>query len=123
MNFRKLSLQARLVALMLVAVTLFGLLAGYESYKNALHEVDEIFDAQLAQLGQTLLAIAIHADDDETASIGPIAHKYQRALAFQVWSMEHDQPRLLLHSGKSATALPDQLPEEGFSHGEWQGER
>ena len=54
MNFRKLSLQARLVALMLVAVTLFGLLAGYESYKNALHEVDEIFDAQLAQLGPDL---------------------------------------------------------------------
>ncbi|MDP3483174.1 MAG: ATP-binding protein [Sulfuricella sp.] len=123
MNFRKLSLQARLVALMLVAVTLFGLLAGYESYKNALHEVDEIFDAQLAQLGQTLLAVAIHADDDETESTGPIAHKYQRALAFQVWSTEHDQPRLLLHSGKSATALPDLLPEEGFSHGEWQGER
>lgn len=123
MNFQRLSLQARLVALMLVAVTLFGLLAGYESYKNALHEVDEIFDAQLAQLGQTLLAIAIHADDDETESTGPIAHKYQRALAFQVWSTEHDQPRLLLHSGKSAAALPDRLPEEGFSHGEWQGER
>jgi two-component system sensor histidine kinase QseC len=123
MNFSKLSLQARLVALMLAAVSLFGLLAGYESYKNALHEVDEIFDAQLAQLGQTLLAVAIHADDDETESTGPIAHKYQRALAFQVWSTEHDQPRLLLHSGKSAAALPDTLPEEGFSHGEWQGER
>lgn len=123
MNFRKLSLQARLVALMLAAVTLFGLLAGYESYKNALHEVDEIFDAQLAQLGQTLLAVAIHADDDETESTGPIAHKYQRALAFQVWSTEHDRPRLLLHSGKSAAALPEKLPEEGYSHGEWQGER
>ena len=123
MNFHRLSLQARLVALMLAAVTLFGLLAGYESYKNALHEVDEIFDAQLAQLGQTLLAVAIHADDDETESTGPIAHKYQRALAFQVWSTEHDRPRLILHSGKSAAALPETLPEEGYSHGEWQGER
>jgi two-component system sensor histidine kinase QseC len=123
MNFHRLSLQARLVALMLAAVTLFGLFAGYESYKNTLHEVDKIFDAQLAQLGQTLLAVAIHADDDETESTGPIAHKYQRALAFQVWGTEHDRPRLLLHSGKSAAALPDQLPKEGFSHGEWQGER
>jgi two-component system sensor histidine kinase QseC len=123
MNFRKLSLQTRLVALMLIAVTLFGLLAGYESYKNALHEVDEIFDAQLAQLGQTLLAVAIHADNDETEDTGKTAHKYQRSMAFQVWSTEHDQPRLLLHSGKSAAALPDPLPEEGFSHGEWQGER
>ena len=123
MKLRQFSLQVRLIGLMLAAVLLFGLLAGIESYRNTLHEADELFDAQLAQLGQTLLAIAIHADDDETASIGPIAHKYQRALAFQVWSMEHDQPRLLLHSGKSAAALPDTLPEEGFSHGEWQGER
>jgi two-component system sensor histidine kinase QseC len=117
------SLQLRLIGLMLAAVLLFGLIAGIQSYRNALHEADEIFDAQLAQLGQTLLAVAIHADDDETASTGPIAHKYQRSLAFQVWSTEHDQPRLLLHSGKSAAALPDPLPEPGFSHGEWQGQR
>jgi len=120
---RQHSLQVRLIGLMLAAVLLFGLLAGIESYRNALHEADELFDAQLAQLGQTLLAVAIHADDDETASTGQVAHKYQRALAFQVWSTEHDQPRLLLHSGKSAAALPDSLPEEGFSHGEWRGER
>lgn len=117
------SLQLRLIGLMLAAVLLFGLIAGLQSYRNALHEADEIFDAQLAQLGQTLLAVAIHADDDETASTGPIAHKYQRALAFQVWSTEHDRLRLLLHSGKSAAALPDTLPEQGFSHGAWQGQR
>lgn len=123
MKLRQHSLQIRLIGLMLGAMSLFGLVAGIQSYRNALHEADEIFDAQLAQLGQTLLAVAIHADDDETESTGPIAHKYQRSLAFQVWSTEHDQPRLLLHSGKSAAALPDPLPEEGFSHGEWQGQR
>lgn len=123
MTLRQHSLQIRLIGLMLGAMSLFGLVAGIQSYRNALHEADEIFDAQLAQLGQTLLAVAIHADDDETESTGPIAHKYQRSLAFQVWSTEHDQPRLLLHSGKSAAALPDPLPEEGFSHGEWQGQR
>lgn len=123
MKLRQFSLQTRLIGLMLAAVLLFGLAAGIQSYRNALHEADELFDAQLAQLGQTLLAVAIHADDDETESTGPIAHKYQRALAFQVWSTEHDQPRLLLHSGKSAAALPETMPEEGFSHGEWQGER
>ena len=123
MRLRQLSLQARLIGLMLAAVLLIGLAAGLQSYRSTLHEADELFDAQLAQLGQTLLAVAIHADDDETESTGPIVHKYQRALAFQVWSTEHDQPRLLLHSGKSAAALPDPMPEEGFSHGEWQGER
>ncbi|MDO9063581.1 MAG: ATP-binding protein [Sulfuricella sp.] len=123
MNFRKLSLQARLVALMLVAVTLFGLLAGYESYKNALHEVDEIFDAQLAQLGQTLLAVAYHADGDETEDTGRAVHKYQRTMAFQVWTTDDGAPRVLLHSGTAPAALPDPLPEEGFSHGEWQGKQ
>jgi two-component system sensor histidine kinase QseC len=123
MNFRQLSLQARLVALMLVAVTLFGLLAGYESYKNALQEVDEIFDAQLAQLGQTLLAVASHADDDETEDTGPAVHKYQRTMAFQVWATEKDTPRLLLHSGAAPEALPDPLPPEGFSEGPWQGKK
>ncbi|MDP2154875.1 MAG: sensor histidine kinase N-terminal domain-containing protein, partial [Sulfuricella sp.] len=123
MNFRKLSLQARLVALMLSAVTLFGLLAGYESYKNALHEVDEIFDAQLAQLGQTLLAVASHADDDETEDTGQAAHKYQRTMAFQVWTTEEGSPRLLLHSGTAPAALPDPLPPEGFSEGQWQGKQ
>ncbi len=123
MNFRKLSLQARLVALMLAAVTLFGLLAGYESYKNALHEVDEIFDAQLAQLGQTLLAVASHADDDETEDTGQAAHKYQRTMAFQVWTTEEGSPRLLLHSGTAPAALPDPLPPEGFSAGPWQGKQ
>ena len=108
------SLQLRLIGLILAAVLLFGLVAGIQSHRNALHEADELFDAQLAQLGQTLLAVAIHADDDDTASTGPSAHKYQRALAFQVWSTEHDQHRLLLHSGKSAAALPD--PQIGRAH-------
>lgn len=123
MNFSKLSLQARLVALMLAAVTLFGLLAGYESYKNALHEVDEIFDAQLAQLGQTLLAVAYHADGDESGDTGKAVHKYQRTMAFQVWTTADGSPRVLLHSGTAPAALPDPLPPEGFSEGPWQGKQ
>ncbi|BAN34319.1 sensor histidine kinase [Sulfuricella denitrificans skB26] len=123
MNFSNLSLQARLVALMLAAVTLFGVLAGYESYKNALHEVDEIFDAQLAQLGQTLLAVASHADDDETKNTGQAVHKYQQTIAFQVWATEEGSPRLILHSGTAPAALPAPLPPEGYSEGQWQGKQ
>lgn len=123
MNFKKLSLQARLVALMLVAVMLFGLLAGYESYKNALHEVDEIFDAQLAQLGQTLLAVASHADDDETKNTGQAVHKYQQTIAFQVWAADVKGARLILHSGTAPTVLPDPLPPAGYSEGVWQGKQ
>lgn len=123
MNFRELSLQARLVALMLVAVTLFGLSAGHESYENALHEVDEIFDAQLAQLGQILLAVASHVDGDETKDTGRSIHKYQRSMAFQMWTTEKGSPRILLQFGAMPATLPDPLPPEGYSEGRWQGKQ
>lgn len=121
MKFRQQSLQFQLIALMLAAVVLFGLLAGFESYRNALHEADEIFDAELAQLGQTLLAVAANADDDKIEEVGPIAHKYQRALAFQVWSNDDGERRLLLYSSNAPTTLFDELPPEGFSEGSWNG--
>jgi two-component system sensor histidine kinase QseC len=119
--FRKLSLQARLIFLMLGAVVLFGALAGYESYRHALHEADEIFDAQLAQLAQTLLAVASRADDDATEGTGKIAHKYQRSMTFQVWATEHGATRIILRSSNAPNALPDPIPPEGFSDGLWQG--
>lgn len=121
MKFRQRSLQTQLIALLLGAVLLFGLVAGFESYRKALHEADEIFDAQLAQLGQTLLAVVSSVDEDEIDEVSPIAHKYQRALAFQVWSSEHDKPRLLLYSANARNALSDELPPEGFSDGHWNG--
>ncbi len=125
MKFRQLSLQVQLVAMMLGAVSLFGLLAGYESYRNALHEADEMFDAQLAQLSQTLLAVASRADEGEDGiqELGPLAHKYQRAMAFQVWTSVNGAPRLLLHSRNAPAALAGPLPPEGFSEGCSNGDR
>ena len=49
MKLRQFSLQVRLIGLILATVLLFGLAAGILSYRNALHEADELFDAQLAQ--------------------------------------------------------------------------
>ena len=118
------SLQTRLTLLVLGTVLLFGLLAGYESYKNALQEADEIFDAQLAQFAQSLMIVASHTDNDDelTEPMPPQVHKYQQTLAFQVWNTHDKSPRILLRSDNVSGMSARQLPALGFSSGDWQGE-
>ncbi|MBI5436128.1 MAG: sensor histidine kinase N-terminal domain-containing protein [Nitrosomonadales bacterium] len=123
MRLQNTSLQTRLTLLVLGTVLLFSLLAGYESYKNALHEADEIFDAQLAQFAQSLVVLSATFDDEQAEPMPPPVHKYQQTLAFQVWITDKQPPRILLRSNNISSMLPAQTPAEGFSSGEWQGER
>ncbi|MBU3696672.1 ATP-binding protein [Dechloromonas sp.] len=89
------SLRKRLLALLLGGVTVAWLGTLVFSYLDAHHEVDELFDAQLAQAAQTLLALASHEDGDHIEDLGDAGHKYQRQLRFQLWSADG---RLLLRS-------------------------
>ncbi len=123
MTMQKISLQARLTLLVLCTVLLFGLLASYETYKNALLEADEIFDAQLAQFAQSLVVLSATFDDEQAEPMPPPIHKYQQTLAFQVKITDKESPRILLRSNNISRMLPAQIPAEGFSSGEWQGER
>jgi len=123
MRLQKTSLQARLTLLVLSMVLLFGLLASYESYKNALLEADEIFDAQLAQFAQSLVVLTTTFDDEQAEPMPPPVHKYQQTLAFQVWITNKESPRILLRSNNISSMLPAQTPAEGFSSGEWKGKR
>lgn len=122
MKLRQTSLQTRLTLLVLCSVLLFGLIAGYASYKNALQETDEIFDAQLAQFAQNLMVVATHTDRDEEQAdpMPPHIHKYQQTLAFQIWDTHTENPHLLLKSDNIADMTFAQLPAEGFSSGLWQ---
>lgn len=110
------SLAFRLVSTLLLASLLFGCVAGYASYHNALDENDEIFDAQMAQVAQTLLAIGTFADNDHPADPGKLAHKYQNALYFQLWREQNKELRPLLRSRDNGIEFPffQNLP-EGFS--------
>ncbi|MDZ4201243.1 MAG: ATP-binding protein [Gallionella sp.] len=116
-----LSLQTRLTLLVLGSVLLFGTLAGYESYKNALHEADELFDAQLAQFAQSLMLVANDLDDDRTASLPPSAHKYRQEFVFEIWATEDGETRLLLRSNEDFSLPARDFPEEEFSNGTWNG--
>lgn len=123
MIWKKRSLQARLTLLVTGTVLMFGLLAGYESYKNALQEADEIFDAQLAQFAQNLVVLSTTFDDEQAEPIPPPIHKYQQTLVFQVWITDREKPRMLLRSNNITSMLPALDTPEGFSSGQWQGER
>lgn len=96
------SLRRRLLGLLLGGVAAAWLVTMVFSYIDAHHEVDELFDAQLAQAAQTLLALAGHDEGDDIEELGDIAHKYQRRLRFQIWS---SSGKLLMRS-KNAPETP-----------------
>lgn len=115
------SLRRRLTALLLGGVSIGWLAMLAFSYVDAHHEIDELLDAQLVQVGQTLLTLAAEADDD-IAEEGAIGHKYQKRLRFQVWTRHGE---LLLRSADAPTT--PMATQDGFSevveadgkHGRW----
>jgi two-component system sensor histidine kinase QseC len=116
------SLQARLILGAMVMLLACALLAGMGGYRAARHEADELFDAQLAQVGQTLLTLARAGDDDIAEAIGKTGHHYQTRLVFQVWHLESGEaPHLLLRSPElDRTPLP--APDQGYGNGRLDGE-
>ncbi len=96
------SLRRRLLGLLLGGVAAAWLATMVFSYIDAHHEVDELFDAQLAQAAQTLLALAGHEEGDDIEDLGDVAHKYQRRLRFQIWRADG---KLLMRS-KNAPETP-----------------
>jgi len=114
------SLRVRLIVLLSVALGVVWGVAAWFSHYEARHEVDELFDAQLAQSARVLLGTARHElheriehDSDEPR----VAHAYEQKQAFQIWSEEG----LLL---RSATAPVSALggTEEGYGEAVINGE-
>ena len=110
MNTVWFSLRRRLLGLLLGGVAAAWLVTMVFSYLDAHHEVDELFDAQLAQAAQTLLALASHDDGDDIEDLGDITHKYQRRLRFQIWQADGT----LLMRSKNAPKTP-LTAADGFS--------
>ena len=125
MTLKKPSLQIRLTLLVLSTVLLFGLLASYESYKNALHEADEIFYAQLAHFAQNLMIVAAYANTDvERVEHMPAPlYDFQKIVVFQAWSTNSTPPKSLFRSSNIPGAIAAQVPDEGFSDIELKGQR
>ena len=131
MATRWFSLRRRLLVWLLGGVTAGWLAALAFTYVDAHEEIDELFDAQMVQVAQTLLALASeYDDDDDVARLESEGHKYQKKFIFQLWD---DENRLLLRSPR-APAMP-LTSRDGFSesggfgkdrwryYGQWDRER
>jgi len=120
MNTVWFSLRQRLLLPILGGVTVLWLAMLALSYLDAHHEIDELLDAQLAHIAQTLLALAsheVHEGDEGIAELADAVDKHQYNLRFQIWSS--DGNLLLRTRNAPLTAL---TTEEGFSEdpgGQW----
>ncbi len=127
-----LSIRHRLLATLLSVVAFSWLITALVVYFDSRHEIEELFDAHLAQSARALLAMSEHelaeqqiyqsmvGGDGFTESIeipyadtsGP-GHEYEDKLAFQVWTSDK---HLALHSGNAPTHQPLSDKEAGFSN-------
>ncbi len=112
-----LSIQSRLLALVLGAVLLAGLVTGWLGYRRAVHEADEVLDAQLAQYAQIMLALGHghDGDDDEVAMPELNANRYQNKVLFQIWHQDEGETRLMLRSRGAPHLWPAGVATEGYS--------
>ena len=114
------SLRRRLLGLLLGGVAAAWLVTMVFSYIDAHHEVDELFDAQLSQAAQTLLALASHDEGEYIEDLGDLSHKYQRRLRFQIWRADG---KLLMRSNnapETPLTAADGFSETHDENGHWQ---
>ena len=119
------SLRRRLLILLFGGVAVCWTVTLVWSYFDAHHEIDELFDAQLAQTAQALLAqrhqLRTPGDDDEEddGDHRPlITHPYQSRVIFQIWHAD----QLLLRSPQAPitplTAV-DGFSDSSDNHRRW----
>ncbi len=108
------SIQSRLILLVLGVALVVELVTGWSGYQRAVHEADELLDAQLVQYAQIMLSLAHEGEDDEVALPAIQAHHYQNKVMFQIWGMEKP-PRLMLRSPEAPHHWPQGVAAAGYS--------
>jgi two-component system sensor histidine kinase QseC len=95
------SVRGRLIAILLAGLALVWLAAAVATAIKTDHEVEEVFDAHLAQ-NASLLVMRVGEEIDEIdLEHAPYLHKYAKPLSFQVWKRGR---KLLLHSTDAPAA-------------------
>ena len=105
------SIRRRLLSILLATFAVGWLVLAVLSFFSARHEIEELFDAELAQSARVLLGLTLHEIEEAQTETGerhqpPVVidaqlagHKYEEKLAFQIWS----GPMLLLRSPNAPT--------------------
>lgn len=99
------SLRRRLVALLVAVLVVLWGGSALLAFRTAHAEADELFDAQLVQLAETLLAIVAASESPGLADeMAEHQHAYQLPVAFQAWQTDGaGKWRLMLHSAEMPT--------------------
>jgi two-component system sensor histidine kinase QseC len=119
---RPYSLRRRLVGLLTVSLAAIWLLSTLVVYQRAHHEADELLDAQLTQVADTLLAIVAAGEVEHfMKELQDHSHHNPVPIAFEVWHDEHGRMLRLAtsmgHAGFDAGIGP------GFSERPYEGAR
>jgi len=112
----RVSIQARLLSLTLLVLFVAGGMTAWLGYYNALHEADELVDAQLAQQARIILALGGDSDDEPVNLPGSFFHPYESKLFFQIWGNENGQNLLILHSAGAPREWPQGVARDGYSN-------
>ena len=116
------SLRRRLVGLLIAVVALLWSLSAAVAFRTAHGEADELFDAQMVQVAETLLAIVAAGGPGQVAhEMAEHQHDYQLPVAFQAWQRDETGSgwHLLVRSAEM-TDVPA-TREAGFDEHEQQG--
>ncbi|WP_230969208.1 ATP-binding protein [Nitrogeniibacter aestuarii] len=93
------SLRHRLIGILVVVVGVLWISSGVMAYRTAHHEADEVFDAQLVQVAETLVTLATLSEVEHVAhEMAEHSMRYDLPLRYQVWSKDDGKIRLLLRS-------------------------
>jgi len=113
------SIRRRLLALLLSMFTVAWVLLGVLSFANAKFEIEELFDAELAQSARVLMSLTLHELEEEQQGrvqtlpeVVPdykLGHHYEKKIAFQIFQKN----RLILESPSAPATLEHGEP--GFS--------
>lgn len=117
------SLRRRLVGLLIAVVAVLWSLSAMVAFRTAHGEADELFDAQLVQVAETLLAIVAAGEPGHVAhEMAEHQHDYQLPVAFQAWQREETGEgwRLLVRSAEMPDVPATRGP--GFDEHDQQGE-
>ena len=108
------SIRARLMVLLLTTYLVSWLLVVVAVYIESTHEVEEVFDAELAQTAAFLAELATRTVDPSISTEHQLerevyGHRYEKKIAFQIW--QHD--RLVMRSANAPQVAMSGQP--GFS--------
>lgn len=118
MDGKQYSLKLRLLVLIAVPLIFAGMMVGGLSLLNAYHEIEEVYDAELAYAAKLFLHLTEHELSEHKKNRisleieeGVTSHPYEKNIAFRIWKKDR-----LVTQSKSASTFGAFRAQPGFSN-------